>query len=371
MSATAALARTPLWPRHQAAGAKLVPFAGFDMPVVYTSILDEHRAVRTRAGLFDVSHMGEVRLRGEGAIELAQVLLTNDVVGAPIGRVRYGMLCQDDGGVVDDVTAYRTGEREVLFCVNASNIAADLAWMRELHARTRSRCELIDECDATALLAIQGPEALGIVAKLLPDGWNPPKLWHFAAARLAGQVDVLLSRTGYTGEDGFEVFAPAERIVAVWDAVLAAASGAGGMACGLAARDTLRLEAGLPLCGSDMDRSTTPLEAGLGWVVKLGKPDFVGRPALVAQRDRGVPRRLVGLVMDEAGVPRHGFAVYAGDERVGHVTSGTKSPTLDTFIAMAYVPAALAAPGTAVAVDVRGRRHAARVVQRPFYRRAP
>jgi glycine cleavage system aminomethyltransferase T len=209
------LAHTPLWPRHQAAGAKLVPFAGFSMPVVYTSIPD-NRAVRTRAGLFDVSHMGEVRLRGAGALELAQTLLTNDVLDAPIGRVRYGMLCQDDGGVVDDVTLYRTGEREVLFCVNASNIAADLAWMRELHARTKSPCELVDESDATALLALQGPEALGIVAKLLPPGFTPPKLWHFARARL-GSSEVLLSRTGYTGEDGYEIFTAADQALALWD----------------------------------------------------------------------------------------------------------------------------------------------------------
>ena len=365
MSATAALARTPLWPRHQAAGAKLVPFAGFDMPVVYTSILDEHRAVRARAGLFDVSHMGEVRLRGEGAIELAQVLLTNDVVGAPIGRVRYGMLCQDDGGVVDDVTAYRTGEREVLFCVNASNIAADLAWMRELHARTRSRCELIDECDATALLAIQGPEALGIVAKLLPDGWKPPKLWHFAAARLAGQVDVLLSRTGYTGEDGYEIFADAGKALALWD-LLREAGGERLSPAGLGARDTLRTEAALPLYGHELDRAHDPLEAGLERFVAFGR-GFNGEAALRARADAPARRRLAGFVLDGRQVARTGFAIHtqSGD---GVVTSGTFGPTVDRSIALGYVPAGLAA-GARVHVEIRGKEIPCEVVPTPFYRR--
>jgi len=360
-----ALARTPLWPRHQAAGAKLVPFAGFDMPVVYASIMEEHRAVRTRAGLFDVSHMGEVRLRGDGAVELAQALLSNDVLGAPIGRVRYGMLCQDDGGVVDDVTAYRTGEREVLFCVNASNIAADLAWMREVHARMRSRCELSDECEATALLAIQGPEALGIVAKLLPEGFRPPRLWHFAAAVLAGKVEVLLSRTGYTGEDGYEIFTAAGKALALWD-LLREAGGERLSPAGLGARDTLRTEAALPLYGHELDRAHDPLEAGLERFVAFGR-GFIGEAALRARADAPARRRLAGFVLDGRQVARTGFAIHtpSGD---GVVTSGTFGPTVDRSIALGYVPAGLAV-GARVHVEIRGKEVPCEVVATPFYRR--
>ena len=358
------LARTPLWPRHQAAGAKLVPFAGFDMPVVYTSILEEHRAVRTRAGLFDVSHMGEVRLRGPGALELAQNLLTNDVVGAEIGRVRYGMLCHDDGGVVDDVTLYRTGEREVLFCVNASNIPSDLAWMRELHRRTKSACELVDESEATALLALQGPEALAIAAKLLPAGFAPPKLWHFAKAALGG-IDVLLSRTGYTGEDGYEIFAEAGRALALWD-LLRDAGGERLSPAGLGARDTLRTEAALPLYGHELDRQHDPLEAGLERFVAFGR-GFNGEAALRARAGAGPRRRLAGFVLDGRQVARTGFAIHtpSGD---GIVTSGTYGPTVDRSIALGYVPADLAA-GARVHVEIRGKEAPCEVVATPFYRR--
>ncbi len=362
--AGAPLARTPLWPRHHAAGAKLVPFAGFDMPVVYASILEEHRAVRTRAGLFDVSHMGEVRLRGPGALELAQTLLTNDVLGAEIGRVRYGMLCHDDGGVVDDVTLYRTGEREVLFCVNASNIANDLAWMRELHGRTKSPCELTDESEATALLALQGPEALAIAAKLLPAGFTPPKLWHFAKAALGG-IDVLLSRTGYTGEDGYEIFADAGRALALWD-LLRDAGGERLSPAGLGARDTLRTEAALPLYGHELDRQHDPLEAGLERFVAFGR-GFNGEAALRARAGAGPRRRLAGFVLDGRQVARTGFTIHtqSGD---GIVTSGTYGPTVDRSIALGYVPADLAA-GARVHVEIRGKEVPCEVVATPFYRR--
>ena len=362
--AGAPLARTPLWSRHLDAGARLVPFAGWEMPVTYSSILDEHRAVRTRAGLFDVSHMGEIRLRGPGALELAQALFTNDVAGAEVGRVRYGLLCLESGGVVDDVTLYRTGASEVLFCVNASNVAADREWMREVHARTKSRCEIADESEATALLAIQGPAALEIVARLLPPGFTRPKLWHFADTRL-GSLPVLLSRTGYTGEDGYEIFVDAARAVALWD-LLREAGGERLALAGLGARDTLRTEAAYPLYGHELDREHDPIEAGLERFVAFGR-GFTGEAALRARVDTGPRRRLVGLVLEGRQVARPGFRI-ASDLGDGVVTSGTFGPTVDRSIALGYAPAGLTA-GARLHVEIRGKHLPCEVVATPFYRR--
>jgi aminomethyltransferase len=360
----APLARTPLWSRHKDAGAKLVPFAGWEMPVSYTGIIEEHRAVRASAGLFDVSHMGEIRLRGPGALELAQSLFTNDVAGAPLGRVRYGCLCLDSGGVVDDVTLYRTGESEVLFCVNASNIAADRDWMHEIHKRTWSRCEIVDESEATALLAIQGPAALDIVAKLTPPGFTRPKIWHFAETKL-GSLPVFLSRTGYTGEDGYEVFVEASRAPALWD-LLRDSAGARLTPVGLGARDTLRTEAAYALYGHELDREHDPIEAGLERFVAFGK-GFVGESALRARRDSGPARRLVGLVLEGRQVARPGCKILSalGD---GVVTSGTFGPTVDRSIALGYAPAGLAV-GARLHVEIRGKNLPCELVATPFYRR--
>ncbi|MFI5315868.1 MAG: glycine cleavage system aminomethyltransferase GcvT [Myxococcota bacterium] len=361
---SAPLARTPLWSRHSAAGARLVPFAGWEMPVSYSSILDEHRAVRASAGLFDVSHMGEIRLRGPGALELAQTLFTNDVSGAAVGRVRYGLLCLETGGVVDDVTLYRAAASEVLFCVNASNIAADREWIHAVHARTKSRCEIADESEATGLLAIQGPAALQIVAKLLPPGFTQPKPWHFAATRL-GSLEVLLSRTGYTGEDGYEIFVAAERAGALWD-LLRDAGGERLALAGLGARDTLRTEAAYPLYGHELDRAHDPLEAGLERFVALGK-GFSGESALRARSQTGLQRRLVGLVLEGRQVARPGFAIKS-DLGDGVVTSGTFGPTVDRSIALGYAPAGLTA-GARLHVEIRGKHLPCEVVATPFYRR--
>ena len=360
----AELRRTPLHARHVEAGARMVPFAGFDMPVVYTSILDEHRAVRTRAGIFDVSHMGEVRVRGPAALELAQRLFTNDVAGTAPGRVRYGLFCVENGGVVDDVTLYRTGEREVLFCVNASNIAADLAWMREVHAKSGLDCQIADESDATGLLALQGPEALALAARLLPAGFRPPKRWHFAMTELAG-VPVLLSRTGYTGEDGYEIFAPAERTVALWDR-LRETAGDGLTLAGLGARDTLRTEMAYPLYGHELDLAHDPVEAGLERFISSGR-GFIGEPALAKRAAEGPARRLVGLVLEGRQVARPGFRIVspAGD---GVVTSGTFGPSVDRAIALGYVPAKFAA-GARLHVEIRGKHVPCEIVSTPFHKR--
>src|SRR5881296_1354480 len=346
--------RTPLFDAHRALGARLVEFAGWEMPLAYRGAAEEHRAVRERCGLFDVSHMGEIELRGPGAAVVCQELTVNDVRRLHIGDGQYTLLCNERGGVLDDLIVVRLGAERYLLVVNAANTATDYAWVR---ARAGERAEVVDRSAELALLALQGPEA-------------ERALRTFTALEgpVAG-VRTLVSRTGYTGEDGFELLVAASDAPRLWEAVLNATRRRDGLPAGLGARDTLRLEAGLPLCGTDMDETTTPLEAGLAWVVKLDKGDFVGRGVLAEQAARGVTRLLVGLELAEPGVPRHGYVVWRNGAAVGTVTSGTRSPTLGTYIGLAYVTAGAAAHGTPVAVEIRGRRVPARVVARPFYRR--
>ena len=343
----------------------MVPFAGFEMPVSYQSIVAEHRCVRRTAGLFDVSHMGEIRLRGPGSSALAQRLFSNDVSGMEPGRVRYGLLCLPDGGVVDDVTLYRVSDEEFFFCVNAANTAEDLDWMREVHAGSGLGCELIDESPATALLAVQGPEARRIVAALRPEDAPEPRRWRFLACELDG-VAVQLSRTGYTGEDGYEIYAPAERAVELWDRLIET-GGDRLSPAGLGARDTLRTEMGFPLYGHELDRGTNPVEAGLERFLALER-EFVGRDALAELSERGPSRHLVGLRIEGRAVARTGFPIHtpAGP---GSVTSGTFGPSVECSIAMGYVPAGGAEPGTRVEVEVRGRRLTSELTEIPFYRR--
>lgn len=357
--------RTPLYDVHRALGAKIVEFAGWDMPVSYAGMLEEHHAVRRRCGLFDVSHMGEIALRGAGAQALCQRLGVNDVERLHDGEGQYTLFCNPDGGVLDDLIVYRLAADHWYMIVNASNATADVAWVR---AHAGADVEVDDRSARTGLLALQGPESAAVLGTLTSLDLAQLPAFGVRPARVAG-VEMLVSRTGYTGEDGFELVVDAEATVPAWEAVHAAVTRRGGMAAGLGARDTLRLEAALPLCGTDMDATTTPLEASLGWVVKLAKAGFVGREALARQAEAGVPRRLVGIALDEPGIPRHGHAVFHHDERVGTVTSGTKSPTLGRFIGMAYVASPVAAVGTPIAVEIRGRRLPGRVVARPFYRR--
>jgi len=343
----------------------MVPFAGFDMPVMYASILEEHRAVRRSAGLFDVSHMGELRLVGPDAAALAQRLFTNDVSGMQDGQVRYGLLCLPDGGAVDDVTLYRIEAREWLFCVNASNITSDLDWMREIHSHSNLACEIRDESEATALLALQGPAALAIARRALPETGAAPRRWHFSRERWA-EDEIWLSRTGYTGEDGYEIFLPAERAGELWDRLRE--TGADELAlAGLGARDTLRTEMGYPLYGHELDRQTNPLEAGLERFVAPERK-FIGSTALAEIRRLGPVRRLVGLVLESGPVARPGAPILtpAGE---GIVTSGTFAPSVERSIAIGYVPARAARPGELVQVQIRGRRVDARITGTPFYRR--
>ncbi len=356
--------RTPLFDRHVQAGARMVEFAGWEMPVQYAGILDEHEAVRTRVGLFDVSHMGEVVFRGPRALEALNRAFTNDLGKAADGQAQYGCLCRDSGGIVDDAVVYRRAAGDLLVCVNAANRAKDFEWLRA-HA---GGADVANESDEWAQLALQGPLAAQLLQRLTKVNLSAMKTYRFAPGEVAG-ISCLVARTGYTGEDGFELFCPAARGPALWDALLETGRPERIAPCGLGARDSLRLEMAYRLYGSDMDDGTTPLEAGLAWAVKLDKADFVGRDALVKQKEAGVPRKLVGFTLTDPGIPRHGYPVLQDGRKVGDVTSGTKSPSLGIPIGLAFVPTALAAEGSSFAVEIRGRAAAARVVKTPFYTR--
>lgn len=359
------LQRTPLHDRHVEAGARLVPFAGYEMPVLYTSILAEHRAVRQRAGLFDVSHMGEVRLRGPDALPFAELLFTNAVGPMRDGQVRYGMLCRDDGGVIDDVTLYRSGPEDAFFCVNASNTRAVLAWIHELREKRGFSCRVTDESEETALLALQGPEARAIAHGLCASGRPRIGRWRFAPAELAG-IPVLLSRTGYTGEDGYEIYVPATSAAAVWDALREAGGEALALA-GLGARDTLRTEMAYPLYGHELDLEHDPIEAGLARFLAFGT-GFIGEPVLARRHAEGAERALVGLLLDGRQVARPGTPIL-DREPIGRVTSGTYAPSVERSIAIGYVPARYGAPATPLSVEIRGRRIPSLVTSTPFFHR--
>jgi aminomethyltransferase len=354
--------RTPLYENHVRAGARLVEFAGWEMPVQYAGILAEHEAVRTRVGLFDVSHMGEVVFRGPRALEALNRAFTNDLGKVVDGQAQYGCLCRDTGGIVDDVVVYRRSAEDLLVCVNAGNRAKDFEWL-SAHA---GGADARNESDEWAQLALQGPLAAQLLQRITQVNLSQLRSYRFASGEVAG-IPCLVARTGYTGEDGFELFCPAGQGPRLWDALMETGSPERIQPCGLGARDSLRLEMAYRLYGSDMDDTTTPLEAGLAWVVKLDKGEFVGREALVRQREQGVARKLVGFTLTDAGIPRHGYPVLRDGRKVGEVTSGTKSPTLQIPIGLAYVPTALAAEGSSFAVEIRGRAAAARVVKTPFY----
>ncbi len=360
-----ALKRTPLHRLHAAAGARMVPFAGWDMPVQYAGIIQEHVAVRTRAGLFDVSHMGEIRVAGPGAIAFVQRLVTNDVSRLTGTQALYTPMCTPDGGVIDDLLVYRFSETDLMLVVNAANTAEDLAWIRD-HASPDVR--IIDRSDEIALLALQGPRAAGILQRLTATPVGDIRYYWFRPdVEVAGRT-VIVSRTGYTGEDGFELYVPAEAAPHLWEALLEAGERDGLIPAGLGARDTLRLEAGLLLHGADMDKTTTPLEVGLGWTVKLDKETFVGADALRRQKAEGLSRRLVGFVLDGRSIARHGFPIRCNGA-AGRVTSGSFTPTVEKSIGLGLVPPACAAPGHPLSVEIRGRAVPGTVVKLPFYRR--
>ena len=360
------LKQTPLHAAHVALGARMVPFGGWDMPVQYaTGIIKEHKAVRGSAGLFDVSHMGEGSIRGPRAGELVQKLVTNDASRLVDGQALYTVMCLPTGGIVDDCIVYRRSADHFLIILNASNIDKDLAWLRE-HAGAGA--EVVDESPQTALIAVQGPTAVALANKLSPQDLAAVERFHFATAEVAGVANCMVARTGYTGEDGFEIACPADGAEALWSALVEA----GGAPCGLGARDTLRLEARLSLYGNDIDETTTPYEAGLGWVVKLGvEADFIGKQALVDQKAAGLTRKLVGFRIEGRGAARHGYKITDGDggPELGLVTSGAPGISVGGAIGMGYVPVAHAKPDTELTIDCRGKPVKATVVKGPFYKR--
>lgn len=357
------LKQTPLHAEHRAAGARMVPFAGFRMPIQYEGIRAEHRAVRERAGLFDVSHMGEFEIRGDQALKLVQQVTVNDASTLEPGQAQYSALCNARGGVVDDLLVYRR-DHGFMLVVNAANREKDLAWIRKHGHGFDAVVE--DRSDRIALLALQGPRAAEILGPLTPVELDDVKYYRFTEDEVGGASGII-SRTGYTGEDGFELYVDADDAPELWRRVLEAGEPAGLVPAGLGARDSLRLEMGYALYGNDLDEDHTALESGLGWIVKLDKGDFVGRRALAEQKREGVERKLVGLRLTEKGFPRPGYPVVHGDEAVGTVTSGTVSPSLEVGVALGYVPAELAAPDTEVGIRIR-KEVAAAVVQRPpFY----
>ncbi len=362
------LLATPLADRHLALGARMVEFAGWSMPVQYTGILEEHRAVRSRAGLFDLSHMGEIFVEGREAAGALGYALVSEPAALKVGRAHYSMICLPEGGVLDDLIVYRLGEERFMVVANASNAAAVSDALAERIAGYR--VVLDDRSLTTALVAIQGPLSLQVMAPLTDLAIADLRYYAVGEGHVAG-VPALVARTGYTGEDGFEVFVDVASAGRVWDALMEAGRSAGVIPVGLGARDTLRLEAGMPLYGNELGSDTTPYEAGLGRVVKLGKEgDFVGRAALEKADAEGPRKKLVGLAVRGRGIARHGYELFAGDRRTGVVTSGTLSPTLGEPIAMAYAAPSDAEPGTILEVKIRDQRVPAQVVVLPFYRRA-
>jgi aminomethyltransferase len=361
------LKRTPLHACHGALGGRMMAFGGWEMPLQYAGIAAEHRAVRERAGLFDVSHMGEVEIAGQDALAAVQRICCNDAAALDVGQVQYSALTTHDGTFVDDLLVYRLAADHFLLVINAANIDTDCTWIRQ-EIRAAGDVVAVNASSRYALLALQGPAAERILQALTGVELPDLRYYWFASGEVAG-VRATISRTGYTGEDGFELFVAPQAAPRVWDALLDAGAPEGLQAAGLGARDTLRLEAAMRLFGSDIDGTTTVLEAGLGWIVGWEKPSFIGREALLKQREAGVDRKLVGFEMAGPGIARHGYAVHAGGGQVGVVTSGTRTPSVGKAIGLAYVPAAGTAPGTEYEVDVRGRRVPARVVPLPFYKR--
>ncbi len=359
------LKQTPLNAVHRQLGAKMVPFGGWDMPVQYRGILEEHKAVRSAAGMFDVSHMGEIDFRGPAALEAVQRLTSNDASRLQVGQVQYSALTTETGTFVDDLTVYKFADDHYMATVNASNIDKDFAWMRD---HTKGNVEVRNLSDDTALIAVQGPKAIDILRKLTSLDLGAIRYYWFAQGKVLGQ-DAVVSRTGYTGEDGFEVYGKPAHAAALWNALLEAGRPLGLLPCGLGARDTLRLEAKMALYGNDIDDRHTVLEADLGWILKLEKGEFIGKAALAAQKARGITRKLVGFEMVGRGIGRSHYRIVKGGREIGVVTSGGPGPWLGKNIGLGYVAAEHAAIGTEFEIVVRDNPVPARVVQTPFYKR--
>ncbi|MGH8003307.1 MAG: glycine cleavage system aminomethyltransferase GcvT [Limisphaerales bacterium] len=355
--------KTPLSTTHEAAGAKMVPFAGFYMPVFYCGITEEHRKVRSSVGVFDLSHMGEFRVTGSKALDFLQKTTTNDVAKLAIWDVQYSLMCHPEGGIVDDLLVYHLPD-SYLLVVNAANIEKDFDW---LASHKLEGVTLTDESDQTALIAIQGPKAEALMAKLTDFELSNLGYYKAARAKVCGQ-EILFSRTGYTGEDGFELYIAPEGAEFFWRKIMEAGKEFDIEPIGLGARDTLRLEMKYMLNGYDIVASTNPMDAGLGWVVKLAKGDFIGKAPIEKMKAEGIKRKLVCFEMAERAIPRKGCGIYASGQKTGEVTSGTFSPSLEKGIGLGYVPAAFSDVGTKLEIDIRGKNTPATVVSAPFYK---
>lgn len=364
------LKRTPLYPLYAETGEpRCIDFGGWDLPVQFFGIQKEHEAVRQRAGLFDVSHMGEFMLSGEGVEDFLSKLTTGDIRALADGQAVYTFMCYENGGVVDDLLVYRIGAGQYMLVVNAGNIDKDAQW---INSHLPESVQFRDVSEGTALIALQGPASLEILKQVCAEpALDELKPFHFIATNAFEGPAAYVSRTGYTGEDGFEIYAAPESAAAIWRDLIAAGEPLGLLPCGLGARDTLRFEAKLPLYGQELSADITPLEAGLGYFVKLGKGDFIGRAALAAQKEAGVPRKLVGLEMIDRGIARSHYPVFAAGRRIGEVTTGTQSPTLKRNLALALIDAEFAAIGTKIEVEIRGKKLQAEVVKAPFYKNTP
>jgi aminomethyltransferase len=370
MGETRELSQTPLYEEHLAAGGRMVEFAGFSLPVQYTSLTEEHHAVRQRAGLFDVSHMGEIAIRGPAALDFVQLISCNDHQKMTVGRAQYTGIMYPEGTFVDDTLVHKMADDEFLLVVNAANRHKDVAYLTEL-AAAFDQVEVVDLSDEYAQLALQGPLSQEILQPLTPEKLSELKYYRFIQGVVADTA-AIIARTGYTGEDGFELYVQPSAAEDLWRAVLGQGRSHDLVPVGLGARDTLRFEASMSLYGNDIDHTTTPLEAGLDWIVKLGKGDFIGRDVLERQKEEGIERRLVGFELHERGIARHGYPVLLREddtEPVGQVTSGTQSPTLGRALGMAYLPIEATEIGSGFFVQIRNRTAPARVVEMPFYSR--
>ncbi len=358
--------RTPLYEEHVKLGARMVEFAGWEMPVQYSGVKDEHLAVRAAAGLFDVSHMGQIEATGAGATDFVQAITTNDVKKLVDGQAQYSLLCKEDGGVIDDIIVYRIAPDRYVLVVNASNAQKDFAWIK---AHADAGVAVADISSDFAMIALQGPKAAEILKGISNADIDGLGHYHFLKAAILDH-DCIVARTGYTGEDGFEIFTPPDGVVSVWQTIVERGKPLGLLPAGLGARDTLRLEMKYSLYGHEITEETNPIEAGLGWVVKLKNPDdFIGKDAIAEVKERGLSRALIGFKMVDPGIPRQGYPIVMNDKEVGEVTSGTMSPSLGYAIGIGFVPKGHEAIGEEIYIDIRGRARKAVVVETPFYKR--
>lgn len=356
-----------MYEKHVALNAKIIDFGGWAMPVQYTNVIDEHKTTRSTAGLFDICHMGEIEVKGPQALDLLQLVLTRNLAGQSVGQVKLSALLNEEGGIIDDLTVYKMAETTYMLVTNATPKDRDWQWINKIQKDKKFDCELKDVSDATGKLDLQGPRSEEILQKLTEADLRSLRFYHFCEAQVAG-FPAIISRSGYTGEDGFEVYAAVDFIGQIWDKLMTVGAASGMKPCGLGARDTLRLESGMMLNGQDMDESVSPLEVPYSWVVDAQK-EFIGKKALEDKKKSGRADKLVGIEMTGRGIARHGYKVFYGGKEIGVVTSGTFSPTLSKAIGLAFINADFSAPDTAIEVVIRDTMTAAKIVKLPFYKR--